>query len=587
MRLKNLQRCLLALMLCIPTIASGQSREKEARKDFARLNQSSSLLWDAGVIRRFASIQKSDILPQLLNAYLSPPTNPHKQLRYLLASAIGDHQRGPLSDRQLTGLLNFLTSTLAADGSSWGSYHGFRVLTQHSTGQKKLETIISDSKRPFIRVAALEALGPSGQGAWVNRLPTWIKRAKESRNRVDKLLSLEALAWATARVGRGWFAKGKRLKDDDMSLQQYKNREAVRLALESVIQILDDLSVFPRTKREVSLALQHCFDTDKAHEGSGAWHKLLHPDSSRSKGTTVQRIPVRFMTLSGLGTRYLFLLDASDSMLKALSDKEKAALLRILPKKKGQDGQTVERRRWKGKLTRFDGARIHLASTLRSMSDKHEFAIVLFGAQAELFTPGFVRAKETHVAKTISALMSIQAGPAKELRPDGTLKGNTNLYSGLQMAFKVGSSGVIQSAAAYVEPRLLFEGADTIFLLSDGAPTEDGFPGSSPPIKRKVRISFGGGGGGGRYDKETGKSSGKARPARPNPTTGPPVEITAPIRYENGPYLQARYLVDEIRRLNFVRRTMIHVINIGEAQDKISRAIARAGRGRFLRVGDR
>ena len=94
MRLKNLQRSLLALIFWIPAIASGQSREKEALKDFARLNQSSSLLWDAGVIRRFASIQKSDMLPQLLKAYLSPQA--HKQLRYLLASAIGDHQEGLL-----------------------------------------------------------------------------------------------------------------------------------------------------------------------------------------------------------------------------------------------------------------------------------------------------------------------------------------------------------------------------------------------------------------------------------------------------------------------------------------------------------
>lgn len=574
----------LFLIILTPSLSNAQN-EKERRKDFARLNQSSSLLWDSQVIRRFAAVQKPDILPRLLNAYLKPPTAPQKQLRYLLATEIGNHQRSSLNDKQLKVLLGYLGTTTSSDATIWGSYQGFRALTHHQSGTKKLETIVRESKRPYLRVAALEALGHSGSGTWVIQLPTWIKRARETRSKTEKILVLEALAWTTARVGHDHFAKDKRKKDDDMNFQQFKDREMTRLAVDAIINCLDDLALFPRTKREISLALQHCFDSDKAHTNSSAWHRLLYPESTRREGSTVQRIPVRFMTLAGLGDRYLFLLDASDSMLTPLTDSEKRALFKILPKNKDKDGKTVERskKKMKRRVTRFDAARLHLASTLRSMDEKHEFAIVLFGDQGELFTPGFVSAKSVNVKKTISSLFSIRVGAPKELRPDGTLKGNTNLYSAFQVAFQVGSAGIVASPESSVESRLLFEGADTIFLLSDGAPTEDGFKGSTPPIKRKAVITYGGGGG--RYDKETGKSSGGGNP-RPMGKLPPPVEITEPIKHENGPYLQASYLVDEIRRLNFTRRTIIHVVNIGEARDQISRAIAKAGRGQFVRIGE-
>jgi hypothetical protein len=141
--------------------------------------------------------------------------------------------------------------------------------------------------------------------------------------------------------------------------------------------------------------------------------------------------------------------------------------------------------------------------------------------------------------------------------PDGELRGGTNLHGGLCEALSLSSKGAAKEAA-FVDPAVLTEGCDTVFLLTDGVPSLDEF---------------------GAEDKDYGEGEQvlnteyNAKVAR------------LPRTVYHGPFVVGDWLVRDIARLNTFHRARIHCVGIGEASMGLLREIADIGHGETFDVG--
>ena len=121
-------------------------------------------------------------------------------------------------------------------------------------------------------------------------------------------------------------------------------------------------------------------------------------------------------------------------------------------------------------------------------AEEREFAVVLFGdlAQPLASTTTLVPLTSTNVKAVAAELDARKPGLPKVgdtvPSPYGVLLGATNLHGGIRLAFRLGAKALPAQAKGapppkespeYVEPRGFEEGADTIFVLSDGEPTWD------------------------------------------------------------------------------------------------------------------
>ena len=111
-----------------------------------------------------------------------------------------------------------------------------------------------------------------------------------------------------------------------------------------------------------------------------------------------------------------------------------------------------------------------------------------------------------------------------------------------------------------MHPEALTEGCDTIFLLSDGAPSFDDYEAVDKDYgEGKVVV-----------DQEY--SAGAPR--------------TPQLRYP-GPYVQDEWLVEDVKRMNAFRRIRLHCIGLGEANMDLLRRLADMGHGEVFAVGDK
>ena len=206
-------------------------------------------------------------------------------------------------------------------------------------------------------------------------------------------------------------------------------------------------------------------------------------------------------------------------------------------------------------------------SLSRLTPDKH-FCVVWFGSQSGTLDAckGMLKATRGNIDRVIAELDSIQAKPFEKLTPDekvvspdGQLRGRTNMHSGLRRAFGLTDKGFVENDA-YVDPEALVQGCDTIFLLSDGAPSIDDF----------YVLDKDYGEGNVVVDQEYG-----AKAAR------------TPQLWYPGPYVQDEWLVEDARRMNSLRRIKIHCIGLGEANKGLLDRLAEMGNGSVFIVGEK
>lgn len=423
------------------------------------------------------------------------------------------------------------------------AYLWFRALTilQRAKGDEPLVAIVNSKASHFQKSVALQALALDRSRV----LPGLISQLCAELPRKDdaRLVMLSAM--------------GVALRSQPIS----KTNDELWVAAEAYALLLgEDYKLSQRAKLTIARHLGLYLDSKRLWFEPDSWLnkiKAIRATGSlpRSSGGESTQGAATFFGLEGTGERTAYVIDMSDSMCTPI---DKSMLPKgpvtgePTPKRKKGDPPTTDDINWGRVNTRFDLAREHLKVSLRRLDPDSYFTMIYFGDQADLFrsTDGMVKATRTNVKKALDELDSIKMGPPNESRPNGTLRGRTNLHGGLRRAFQVHKTGLAKDNE-YVDKKALLEGADTIFLLSDGNPSWDDWD---------------------MQDKNH----------RNRPTGDPETQERTPdadnVHYP-GPYVIQTHLLDDLTRLTLFRDIEIHCVGIGEANMGLLNQIAGKGLG--------
>ena len=500
-------RACCCAFLCAVLLSSTSARAQDlaaAAADYEGSLQRGSLYRRTLGMEAFAATRNALAYKLLVRRY-SKPEEPQLHVRYLLASifAAALEEGEPGCEEVLAGLAR--RHERPVDGWLHRCVYGLTAKSDAAS----LRKVAADSReKAHLRAAAILALA-GAKDAELVKLVAETLRAKKGlpRKGQERAFVLEACARALIAFQEG-------------------GGDALAAAADAVVAQLGAKETSERTRLVVARLLQRVFPADAA------------------VGENETRVRPRFFSVQGTGRNVAYVLDLSDSMLEPLGEAEVAGLREAMPKE--AESGTFAR-------NRFEATKLMLARSLRELAPGMSFGIVGFGSVAELITPGMLEVNESNVAKAIKAVNAIVVGAPATDRPHGTLKGWTNLYGGLRLAFKLKKKGAHPADDEYVDEDCFNEGCDTIFLLSDGEPSWSDFEGWDMALPDDV---VGDGEGGGATDAAEGEE----------------------IQYY-GPHFLDRFLYADLRRLNLYRNVQIHSIGIGEADPKILEAVAEIGMG--------
>jgi hypothetical protein len=352
-----------------------------------------------------------------------------------------------------------------------------------------------------------------------------------------------------------------------------------------VIKLLEEPTTPWRTRIVVARRLATTFGREHPVLEPKYWRRMLlaaegAEQAPQADDQYAQPAPPTFAGVPATGKRILYLIDCSDSMLAPISVSEVTELKKKprgeitpgddagkptepppeepkpdeKPPEAPLEGAQVD---WKKVKTRFDAARELLKASVRALAPDVSFAVVLFGSKAQFSkaTPGMTPATSGAASKLAAELDSMRAGRPTADRKLGTILGDTNLHGAFRMAFKTKESGVT-GPNEHVRPDAFLQGCDTIFLLSDGDPSQsDWFQKDRPDAGDQAS------------DLETG-----------NKHTNTP-ELIYP-----GPYSMWPYILEDVERMNLIRRVEIHAVGIGEVNAGWLGRLVALGGGRLRQI---
>lgn len=480
----------------------------------------------------------------LVKSY-SRPEDPVEQNRYLIASIV---MRAFRRTADLADLAAW-RKKFAKSSDAWLWFE-----TQRPSAKQQFDDLRAQALGrgdPFLRAVALEALADAAaKGNEPEHLAELCLEVLETlpRKEMDRALMTEGVARVLLAVNR-----------------QVRG-ETWRPVAEAVIRQFDEADTPQRTKVVISRYLAKILRVSNLGYESHWWKSELDRDATRARPRAGSTSTVPFFSIRTVGFRFVYVIDASDSMCKRVSDREKRDIgptTGAQPKPKdGEDGGFVPKEEeldWTRIVTRFDVGREFVRQSLMNLTPEHSFAVVLFGDQAEALgaTPKLVAATPQNVRAAIAELESLEVGPPKADRPDGVLFGKTNLHAGFARAFEITRSGSTKRSE-YVDPKAMTDGCDSIFLLSDGAPSWDDF---ADLDARDPEDQAG--------DPET----------HAKHQNVPTLLFMGP--YARDPY---DYLLQDIERMNLFRKAEIHCVGIGEANHHLLERIASIGGGSALKI---
>lgn len=471
---------------------------------------------------------------EILATSYARPTEPREMVRYLLAGICARNFGGDESVDRWIAWRNAHTDP--SDAYLW--YRALFV-EGRNRGPESLAAIATDPQyHTFMRAAALRALADVRSPMVTDLIQGLCLDLPKKPNERAVLVGA---------IGHALLAQKAALGDENYQ----KAAEAYALLLD------DEHKLAPVSKLTVARYLGRCLGIDQLYLESGVWilkikAKGAVADAPRSSGGDTVVKP-SFFGLEADGTNLVYVIDMSDSMCKPIDHnlKPKGPVTGGAPKKRKKgDIPTVDDIPWDRVNNRFDLAREHLKISLQRLDKDKSFAVVYFGDVAGLLdsTPGMVEATPQNVQKVIKELDAIRPGPPIAERPDGVLRGKTNLHGGLRRAFQVRGRGLAPEEE-YIDADAMLEGADTIFLLSDGDPTWDDWDCHD--------VNY-------REDPIGDPESGIAQPDAPN------------LHYF-GPFVDRTRLVEDVQRMNLFRSVEIHCIAIGEVDVSMLQEISRIG----------
>ncbi|MCC7510033.1 MAG: hypothetical protein IT464_11790 [Planctomycetes bacterium] len=503
----------------------------------------------------------------ILTKSYAKPEAPKDHVKYLLASICAQY----FGDEEwANGWVTWREANKKPE-DAWLWYRGL-IHHQQNRGEDDLIAIVSEPKNDlFLRAAAFEALAENGSEKILAWWETELDKAEKWKG-VERAVLLECCAHNMA------------------TETSQKGTDQFRKTGLKLIPLIEEKQTDDRTKLVMARYFKEIFATDKLYVNAKPWlDLLLNPDKepARDDKYAPAAPPTKFVGIESNGKRIVYVIDLSDSMMKPVSTKIKEEIKKP-PEPSGpvtgsgehrkppgkDEGKKEEEKKepemedelpWDKIKVRFHVAREYLKLSLKTLQPDQFYCVIKFGTNAELAktTKGLTPATAANIQATIRELDAIKPGPGTEIRKDGTLMGDTNLHGGIHRAFKVTKGGMVKEFE-YVDGTTWFDGADTIFILSDGDPTDDDWA---------------------QVDKRD-----------PWDQTGDPETRTKAPDQENlrfpGPYGywqyngQGEFLVDDVRRLNVFRKCEIHCIGIGEATYSMLRGIANVGRGQLKMIGN-
>ena len=343
------------------------------------------------------------------------------------------------------------------------------------------------------------------------------------------------------------------------------NDAEYRQALEAFIHLLAPQFKLSKTQiLQMARHLQWIFNAPAMFSDEDSWLERLRRGEIKTpskSGTTVSGSS--FFGLETDGERFSYVIDMSDSMLKEISPDAKPAGPTTGPRKTKKKGMLdADDLPWSEIKTRWDLAREQLRVSLSRLSEDKHFSVIWFGSGAGTLesTKRMVKATKGNITQVMAELDNIKVSKLNaQGAEDGVLhlRGDTNVHAGLAIAFGISQKGVEESGA-YVHSDPLTSGPDTIFLLSDGAPSVDEFLIADKDYNEgKVVASLEAGG---------------------------DVPRSASLMY-SGPYVQDKWLIEDLRRMNAFRRIRMHCIGLGEANMALLDKLAEMGHGEVFVFG--
>lgn len=487
-----------------------------------------SLAW-----ARLGRTKDARALPLLIEEH-GEKRNPRQVRRHLLTSIVARH----FTDEASVDPLVAWRTKNAAEEDAWLWCHTLWIEARHR-GPDAALAVLRDKKSSLpMRGAAIEALGRQTDPA---ALYTAIEETVKvlPKKPYEKAILVGAMGTALER-----------------HRTKVKSRE-FKVACSYFINLLnDEFALETTTKLVIARALGRILDTDELVVNAAPWIALLGDQKAgKSNVDELGYVKPTFFGVEASGTRICYVIDMSDSMCRPVDVPEE---LKSGPVSGGGEDAKGPKIPWHQVETRFDLAREQLKLSLRTLDEDALFAVVYFGDDGELLESckGMSKASKGAVKKVVKELDSIEMDEPSDTRPDGQLRGKTNLHGGLRTAFRIKKKGVTEEHS-YVDPKVFAEGADTIFLLSDGAPSWDDYGVWDDNMDEMTS-----------GDPESGVKGGEG-----NRT------------HYSGPYRNQNCLIEDVERLNLFREVEIHCISIGEASRGLLEKLAEIGHGSVTELG--
>lgn len=560
MRLRSLIRCnavLTAIIVAVPSVdVHAQSRGKSkpdaayrgALAQYKQWVNRDSLRKRTDGRLTFASTQDLRALDVLVKSY-SKPEVPRDHNKYLIASIATNAFGKTAPDEKLAAWRRKHRKPIDA----WLWYETLDLQRMESRRDELLE--IADGKEnAYIRGAALAAM--------IERLDShdrdvalaaWCMGQLEAlpSKEIDRAIRLEAIASIVLK-------KKRHVRKDPW-------KEICRAV---ITKTFEEKETPRRSHVCVARYLTETFGTQNLGFVAKYWFSELDRPPTVKRRKSGATSSTGFAGIRTKGDNIVYVIDASDSMCKPISNlkkKDKGPTTGSKKEKKPKDGRvpTADDLDWGRISTRFDAAREFLRTALATLDPKeHHFSVILFGDEAIPLnaTPTLVAATPGNIKRALSELNAIEIQSPTNDRPDGRIRGATNFHGGVRLAFRMTHNGLTKKAE-YTDTKAMIQGCDTLFIMSDGAPSMDDWYAldDADPEDRAGDIE-----------------------------SGVPHEKT-PRLWNPGPYatINHGFIRDDVRRLNLLRRCEIHCVAIGEALQHFLDAVAKIGHGRSIRIDSR
>lgn len=485
--------------------------------------------------KALAEIGEERALKMLISDY-GKAKEPKEQIQGNLVNLALRYHRDP---KNLTRFQSW-RSRFKGQKHYWLNYRMLE-LEASMIGPEEHKKLIEKSKDPWTRTAALQAYIEAYPKACYDLAVQLL--TKPPRKPVERALLAETLV------------KGFEVRKRDVGDPGFN------AGITKLIMLLDDKKTPHRTKIVLARYFGLIFNSGRRSIVSEPW--LLQLKAGRNKDATRGEYAPTFFDIRASGDRIVYAIDMSDSMLTPLSQK-------FVESKRGTGSRRREKSKdydpfnddydipWHKVKNRFDLAREQLKVSLYGLKEGKSFTIIGFGDKAELLgaTPGLVPANKKNIQRAVRELDRIVPGPTATNRPHGTLRGKTNLHGALLSAFRAKGRGLVKAYEG-ADPKTFMEGAETIFVLSDGNPTWDDFD--------MVDVDYMEDNAG---DPESGVASNRAE-----------------NMHYSGPYRDWNRLLEDVQRMNLFRNVEIHCIGIGEVQFSQLDRLAKLGLGKSKRYG--